>query len=116
MSPVIVLDRRGRFVAALGSPGGSSILAYNAKALVGTFDWGLPLQSAFDLPNLVARGNSFSAETALFAPGVAEGLRARGIPLAEGRSENSGLHGVRRTERGLEGAADPRREGVARGL
>ncbi len=116
MSPVIVLDRSGRFVAALGSPGGSSILAYNAKALVGAFDWGLPLQSAFALPNLVARGNSYSAETNLFAPGVVEGLRARGIPLGEPRSENSGLHGVRRTPRGLEGAADPRREGVARGL
>ena len=34
MSPVIILDREGRLVGALGSPGGSSILAYNAKALI----------------------------------------------------------------------------------
>jgi gamma-glutamyltranspeptidase/glutathione hydrolase len=116
MSPVIVLDRRGRFVAALGSPGGTSILAYNAKAMVGAFDWELPLQAAVALPNLVARGDSWSAETGLFAPGVVDGLRARGAKIGEGRSENSGLHGVRRTPQGLEGAADPRREGVARGL
>ena len=32
MAPVIVLDSTGRPVAALGSPGGSSILAYNAKS------------------------------------------------------------------------------------
>jgi gamma-glutamyltranspeptidase/glutathione hydrolase len=114
MSPLIVLDRQGRFVAALGSPGGTSILAYNAKAMIGAFDWELPLQAAVSLPNLVARGNTWSAETNLFAPGVVEGLRARGAVIGEPRSENSGLHGVRRTPRGLEGAADPRREGVAR--
>lgn len=115
MSPVIVLDRRGRFVAALGSPGGNSILAYNAKAMVGAFDWGLTMQQAVALPNLVARGDSYSAENALFAPGVVEGLAARGIVLQGGRGENSGLHGVRRMPWGLDGGADPRREGVARG-
>jgi len=40
MSPVLVLDRQGRLVAALGSPGGTAILAYNAKALVGLLAWG----------------------------------------------------------------------------
>jgi len=116
MSPVIVLDRRGRFVAALGSPGGSSILAYNAKALIGAFDWGLPLQAAFDLPNLVARASGpVSVETG-FPPTVLAGLRAAGVELTAPRSENSGLHGVRRTPTGLEGAADRRREGAARAL
>ncbi|RZJ84110.1 MAG: gamma-glutamyltransferase family protein, partial [Brevundimonas sp.] len=31
MSPVIILDRQGRLEGVLGSPGGSSILAYNLK-------------------------------------------------------------------------------------
>ena len=35
MAPAIVLDRRGAFVAAVGSPGGTAILAYNVKTLVG---------------------------------------------------------------------------------
>ena len=35
MAPIILLDRHGDFVAALGSPGGNAILEYNAKALVG---------------------------------------------------------------------------------
>src|SRR5690606_21555454 len=43
MSPVIVLDREGRLVAALGSPGGNAILAYNGKALLGLLGWELPL-------------------------------------------------------------------------
>ncbi|QBX37188.1 gamma-glutamyltransferase family protein [Brevundimonas sp. S30B] len=114
MSPVIVLDSQGRFVAALGSPGGNSILAYNAKALIGVLDWGLPLQQAFDLPNLVVRGESVGADTALFDPAVRDALADAGMALRPNASETSGLHGgVWRNGR-WDGGADTRREGVAR--
>ena len=113
MAPVIVLDREGRFVAALGSPGGMSIPAYNLKALVGLLDWKLSLQEAFDLPNLVARGAGAAAEAGKVAPGVVEGLAARGIVLRGSSAEGSGLHGVVVRDGRLEGAADRRREGVA---
>jgi len=112
MSPVIVLDRDGRLFAALGSPGGSAILAYNAKALVGLLAWNLPLQQAIDLPNLIARGQDFYGEVAKFPPEVLQELAARGIELKGGRGEESGLHGVVvRGSGAVEGAADPRREG-----
>jgi gamma-glutamyltranspeptidase / glutathione hydrolase len=112
MSPVIVLDRDGRLFTALGSPGGSAILAYNAKALVGLLAWNLPLQQAIDLPNLIARGEDFYGEVAKFPPEVLQGLAARGIELKGGRGEESGLHGVVVRGSGVvEGAADPRREG-----
>jgi gamma-glutamyltranspeptidase/glutathione hydrolase len=112
MSPVIVLDRDGRLFAALGSPGGSAILAYNAKALVGLLAWNLPLQQAIDLPNLIARGQDFYGEIAKFPPEVVQGLAGRGIELKGGRGEESGLHGVvLRGSGAVEGAADPRREG-----
>ena len=115
MSPVIVLDRNGRVLAALGSPGGSAILAYNAKVLVGLLAWRLPLQQAIDLPNLIARGKDFGGETAKFPPGVLAGLAERGVEVKPGRGEESGLHGVVLREGGvLEGGADPRREGVWR--
>ena len=113
MSPVIVLDRQGRLVAALGSPGGNSIPAYNVKALVGLLDWKLSLQEAFDLPNVVARGGNTAAETDKFAPDVVAGLAARGIVLRGGSAEGSGLHGVTVKDGALVGAADKRREGVA---
>ena len=112
MSPVIVLDRQGRLVAALGSPGGSAILAYNAKALVGLLAWKLPMQQAIALPNLIAAGSAWFGEAPKLAPEVLAGLAARGVAVKPGRGEESGLHGVAvRADGSLDGAADPRREG-----
>jgi gamma-glutamyltranspeptidase/glutathione hydrolase len=117
MAPAIVLDRQGRFVAAVGSPGGPAILAYNLKALTGLLDWKLPVQDAIALPNLIASGGFYGAEVDKFAPGVVEGLAAKGVKLSNGfGAEGSGLHGVERVKGGLRGGADPRREGVARGF
>ncbi len=116
MSPVIVLDKDGRFVAAMGSPGGPAIISYNLKSMVGLFDWKLPLQKAFDLPNMVARGNNFSSEAKLYPAGVVDGMVKLGLTIREGAQENSGMHGVVVRNGRLEGAADPRREGVAKGF
>lgn len=119
MSPVLILDREGRLVGAMGSPGGPSILAYNAKALIAVLDWGLPVSEAFALPNLVARGDGFGADTDRFPAALREELGANGIELRPNASENSGLHGGvwRRGadgQWGWDGGADDRREGVAR--
>ena len=117
MAPVIVLDHGGDFVAALGSPGGSAILEYNAKTLVALLAWKLPLKQAIELPNLIAHGDTFTGEVTRFSPAVLAGLRERGIDLKSGHAENSGLHGVVRLADGsYVGAADSRREGVARTL
>ncbi|HET7757501.1 MAG TPA: gamma-glutamyltransferase [Steroidobacteraceae bacterium] len=117
MAPIMVLDRDGRFYAALGSPGGSAILEYNAKALIGLLAWKLPIKQAIELPNIIARGDSFSGELSKFTPEVLAGLRERGVILKAGHAENSGLQGVVRLPDGTyQGAADSRREGVARML
>ena len=117
MAPIIVLDRANNFVAALGSPGGSAILEYNAKTLVGLLAWKLSLQQAVELPNLIARGDTFSGELNKFTPALVAGLRERGVDLKPGHAENSGLHALLRHPDGTyEGAADSRREGVARML
>ena len=117
MAPVIVLDAARRPVAALGSPGGSSILAYNAKALVGLLAWKLPLQQAIELPNVIARGDEYFGEAPKLAPGVLDALTARGVAVKSGRGEESGLHGlVIGADGSVTGAADPRREGVWKSL
>ena len=117
MAPVIVLAPDGRFVAALGSPGGSAILAYNLKGLVGLLAWHLPPQVVTSMPNLVGRGNAYSADP--FPPALTAALAARGVVLETSRGEASGLQVVAaRPGRhgGYEGGADPRREGLARGF
>jgi gamma-glutamyltranspeptidase/glutathione hydrolase len=115
MAPMIVLDADRRFVAAIGSPGGSSILIYNAKTALGVFGWGLPMQTAIDLPNLVARGQRFSLEAGRLSPAIRASLAERGVTLTDVQGEDSGLHGVIvRNGTRLEGGADPRRDGAWR--
>jgi gamma-glutamyltranspeptidase / glutathione hydrolase len=117
MSPVIVLDKNSAVYAALGSPGGNAILEYNAKTLVALLAWKMSLKDAIELPNLIARGDNFSGEVARFPPAVIAGLRERGIEFKSGHAEGSGLHGlVRQGDGSYAGAADSRREGVARTL
>ena len=116
MTPVIILDKQGRFVGAVGSPGGNAIPAYVAKTLVGVLDWKLPMQQAMDLPNLVARGPDFNGEAHRFPPGVVEGLKSRGVDVKRGAGEESGIHGVLVVDGRLVGGADSRREGVAKAL
>lgn len=115
MSPTIVLDRDGKFVMAVGSPGGLAIPAYVLKTLVGVLDWKLSMQAAIDLPNLIAIGPYAAGETTRMPPELVAGLAAKGLKLSQDpRAEGSGLHGIIVRDGYLEGGADPRREGVAR--
>jgi gamma-glutamyltranspeptidase/glutathione hydrolase len=116
MVPAIVLTKDGKFYASIGSPGGNNILPYVLKTLVAVLDWNLPMQDAIALPNVVARGDSYGAESDRLAPGVMEGLMARGINLGPPRGENSGLHGVLVKDGTLTGGYDPRREGEVLGF
>ncbi len=113
MSPVIVFDKDGKVVAAFGSPGGTSIIAYNLKTLVGVLDWHLSMQGAIDLPNVIAKGDAIRVEKDRMEPAVWDGLTAMGYALTPVSGEESGLNGfVVRPDGTLDGGADPRREGV----
>ena len=119
MAPTLVFVKGStRLVLAIGSPGGSAIINYVAKVLVATLDWGLDVQQAISLPNFGSRNGPTELEEGRVAPGLADALRARGHEVRV-MEQNSGLQGIMRIERnGREqwfGAADPRREGSARG-
>ena len=74
----------------------------------------MPMQAAISLPNLVAHGDHFTAETAKFPPELLNGMHQRGLDLQPGLYEESGLQGVLAHPDGsFEGGVDPRREGVA---
>lgn len=112
MTPAILLTKDGKFAGAIGSAGGNSILAFVAKSLAAAVDWNMTMPQALAAPNLVARGPSFQGEVTKFPPEVLEGLRQRGIDLKPGQGEDSGVTGVLIRNGQIDGAADPRREGV----
>ena len=114
MSPTLVLDAGGKPVLAVGTPGGSSIVGYVAKTIIGVLDWKLNPQAAIDAPHYVNRNGptDLEADTPVAAlQPVLEGLghKVRILNMV------SGLHAIQITENGLLGGADPRGEGVAVG-
>ena len=116
MGPTILFGPDGRLKAVYGSPGGSRIILYVTKATVALIDWRLDAQAALDLANFGSRNTGdFEIEAALSGAMPIARMRARGHKvIAPDMTSGSHLI-VRRPDGTLEGAADPRREGVARG-
>jgi len=114
MSPTIVFDEHGAFFAALGSPGGSRILLFVIKTLIGLIDWQLDAQAAVDLPNFGSTGRAVELEYGWSTIWRALLLKSYGHAISPDLM-NSGLHVVAKRNGRLEGSADPRREGVALG-
>ena len=112
MVPSILLTKDGKFAGAIGSAGGNAILAYVGHSLVASTYWNMTMADALAAPNLVARGPNFNGEVTKFSPQILAALRARGIDLKPGQGEDSGLAGVLMRDGRIDGAADPRREGV----
>ncbi len=113
MAPFAVFEQ-GRLRMVVGSPGGSAIINYVAKTLVGMIDWKLDVQQAIALPNMGSRNRETELEEGTSLAERVPALEAMGhsVKLAP---FPSGLHAIVVTPQGLEGGADPRREGVARG-
>jgi gamma-glutamyltranspeptidase / glutathione hydrolase len=114
MSPTIVYDKFGRVAIVAGSPGGSAIINYVAKTLIGIIDWDLDPQAAIALPNFGSRNGPTELEKNTFIVALEPKLKALGAPVWV-TDHNSGLHVIQRTKDGWVGGADPRREGVVVG-
>lgn len=113
MAPTIVL-KDGKPVFIVGSPGGSRIINFVAEALIAHFQWGMDAQAALDLPHLAIRTDVYELEAGTRAAEYEAALQALGYETKI-MEINSGLHAIAITPEGLEGGADPRREGVALG-
>ncbi len=98
----------------LGSPGGPAIMLYDLKALVALIDWRLDPAEAAALVNFGSTGDSVTIEPAAEWNNLATALESLGHNV-ERKELTSGLHIIAVTKDGLEGGADPRREGVALG-
>jgi gamma-glutamyltranspeptidase / glutathione hydrolase len=119
MSPTLVIDKTtGKPVLSLGSPGGSAIPNYVVKVLFGLMDWNLNLQQAISLPNFGSRNGPTELEAGQVSQALVRQLQGKGhtVRIME---QNSGLQGIAhlsvQDEQVWFGAADPRREGLAKG-
>ena len=133
MAPTLVFKTAadgtiGDFVMGTGSPGGSTIIQYVVKTLVGALDWGLDAQQTTSMidfgaanspttnvggehPNVNATNNGASDPLVV-------GLRSMGHTVSVSAQSSGIATIIRRPLNGatvLTGGADPRREGVVLG-
>ncbi|WP_053187285.1 gamma-glutamyltransferase [Pseudomonas thivervalensis] len=119
MAPTLIFDHQGRLLAAVGSPGGSQIIEYVAKSIIGLLDWNLDPQTAINLPNFGSRNGPTELEKGQFSPTLVQALKDKGHAVSE-IDMNSGTQAIVRVrdaqgKTSLAGGADPRREGQALG-
>lgn len=133
MAPTLVFNTgadgsRSDFVLATGSPGGSAIIQYVTKTLVGALDWRLNPQQAVSMVDFGAANNpntnvggehpNINATNNGANDPLVVGLRAIGHTVSVA-PQSSGLGILRRTTAANQpawiGGADPRREGVVIG-
>lgn len=114
MDPTMVFGDGSSLRFVLGSPGGPVIILFNVKTIVALIDWGLDPAQASALVNFGGTETALLLEPGATWDPLAASLDAMGhevrrVPMT------SGEHIIAVTPDGLEGGADPRREGVALG-
>jgi len=133
MAPTLVFKTaadgtRGDFYMGTGSPGGSTIIQYVVKTLVGVLDWNLDAQQATSLVDFGA-ANSATTNVGGEHPNINATSNGAGDPLVTGlramghtvsvSAQSSGISTIVRVPGNgttvLTGGADPRREGVVLG-
>ena len=115
MAPTLIFDRKsGELVATVGSPGGSQIIEYVNKAVVGLLDWKLNPQDAIGLPNFGSRNVATEVEAGRVSPALVQALKDRGHEVSA-IEMTSGTQIIIRDKTGWAAGADPRREGTALG-
>ncbi len=133
MTPTIVFTQDGKPAFVAGSPGGASIIGTTTQAVVAMVDFGLDPQQAANqahfqnnntgsttLESLFPDGGAPAGSTGLIGPfdvrSLIPELTALGWSIPASPSVlTSGLSLIKVVPGGLEGGADPRREGIAAG-
>jgi gamma-glutamyltranspeptidase/glutathione hydrolase len=130
MAPTLVFDGVGQpgakrsLYAVAGSPGGSVIIQFVVKTLVGMIDWGLDSQQAVSAVDFGA-ANSPKTNVGGEHPAIDTSDNGDHDPLVVGlrklghqvdlAPQSSGLSAIARDSAGWVGGADPRREGLVMG-
>ena len=119
MSPTIIM-KDGEPFAAIGSPGGTTIIATVAQICSNLIDHGMTMQEAVDAPRISGfRDTTLNYESRFSSETIAE-MEAKGWTMNASDEFNrsfGSVNAVRYAEDGtLDDAGDPRRDGKALGF
>jgi len=114
MDPTMIFGDDGKLDYVLGSPGGPGIILFNLKTIFALLDWRMDAAEAAALLNFGSTQDIVLMEPGEMWDDLAASLEAKGHKVRR-MDMTSGEHVIAVTPDGLEGGADPRREGVARG-
>lgn len=117
MTPSIVLDREGKLLMVVGTPGGPTIITSVYQVITNVLDHGMPLADAVAAPRIhhQALPDVIRYEPGGLRPEVVAALEVMGHRVTP-RSDWSGdINAIIRGPAGWIGVADPRRGSGARG-
>lgn len=114
MDPTMIFGADGDLDYVLGSPGGPGIIMFNLKTIFALLDWQMDAAQAAALLNFGSTQDVVLMEPEPAWDPLATSLEAKGHKVRR-MDMTSGEHIIAVTPDGLEGGADPRREGVALG-
>jgi len=113
MAPTLVYGPDGRLVLAIGAAGGQTIPVQVARGIIAFIDWKLPVAEALAMPVLFAASDRLIVEKGSALEAMIPALRALGHADVVAYELPLKTNAVAVTAQGLEGAGDPRSEGVA---
>ena len=117
MTPSIVLDRGGKLLLVLGTPGGPTIITSVFQVIANVVDQGMTLADAVGAPRVhqQALPDVVYYEKNGLAPAVVDSLRAMGYTMVERHGYSGDISAIERMGDGWIGVADPRSGGGATG-
>ncbi|PSB24011.1 gamma-glutamyltransferase [filamentous cyanobacterium Phorm 46] len=117
MTPIIVTEN-GKFRLAAGAPGGSTIITTMLQIILNVLLYDMNVSEAVSAPRVHHQWlpDRLMVEKGGFDAATLEELRRRGHVIQEGEGWGNANAIVLTSDGWLEGAADPRGEGVAKGF
>jgi gamma-glutamyltranspeptidase/glutathione hydrolase len=117
MTPSIVLDREGRLLLVVGTPGGPRIITMVYHVISNVIDHRMTLPDAVASPRMHHQGlpDTLRVERGGFPPATLDSLRARGHAIGAGGYWGD-VEAIIRTPAGWQGVSDPRRGGGGAGF
>jgi len=110
-----MVKRNGKIEMPFGVMGGAYQSTGHARFLTNMEDFGMDAQTAIDAPRCFADANALNVETG-YADTVAQGLADLGHPVTRATGPIGGAQAIKLRDDGLlEGASDPRKDGIALG-